>query len=130
MPAGNHVGDDDNLPKAFVTILLFDNNYNLLDATWDQIDADGAQTSPTLKQPPHDLMSATYKVKEPGFAYIFVSNEHPAFVDIYFDDLTVTHTPSPIVSTSDYYPFGLTYNSSVRQGMTDTPNKFNGINRE
>ena len=115
MPAGNHVGDDDNLPKAFVTILLFDNNYNLLDATWDQIDSDGAQTSPTLKQPPHDLMSATYKVKEAGFAYVFVSNEHATFVDIYFDDLTVTHMPSPIMSVADYYPYGLTFKSSQRE---------------
>jgi RHS repeat-associated protein len=115
VPAGNHPADDDGVPKAFVTILLFDNNYNLLDATWDQITATGAQTSPSVKQPPHDLLSATYKVKEAGFAYIFLSNEHPKFVDVYFDDVTVTHTPSQIVSVSDYYPFGLAFNSSGRE---------------
>jgi|GEM_PF-6378767 len=126
VPSGNHAGDDDNVPKAFVTILLFDNNYNLLDATWDQITSTGAQTSATVKQPPHDLLSATYKVKEPGFAYIFLSNEHPMFVDVYFDDLTLTHTPSPIVSASDYYPFGLAFNSYARENTTPQDYKYNG----
>jgi RHS repeat-associated protein len=126
VPLGDHPLDDDGIPKAFVTILLFDNNYNLLDATWDQITSIGAQTDITVKQPPHDLLSATYKVKEAGFAYIFLSNEHPKFVDVYFDDVSVVHTPSQIVSASDYYPFGLTFNSYSRENSVPQDLKFNG----
>lgn len=51
--------------------------------------------------------SVSYKVKQPGYAYLFLSNEHPINAEAYFDDVTVTHTESPIVSGSDYYPFGL-----------------------
>jgi RHS repeat-associated protein len=111
VPNGDHPNDDETPPKAFVTILLFDKNYVLQDATWDQVSTAGAST--------HDLLSATYTVKQPGYAYFFVSNEHPTYVDTYFDDVTVSHTQSPIVSGSDYYPFGL-----VMDGMEITDEKY------
>jgi hypothetical protein len=118
---GEHNNDDDAAPKGFVTILFFDKNYNFLDAAWDQVSTAGEQTSPTVKQP-HDLVTISAKAPEAGYAYVFVSNEHPTFVDIYFDDVTFSNTPCPIVSTDDYYPFGLTFNSYQRENSV--PNKF------
>jgi RHS repeat-associated protein len=126
VPSGDHYADDDALPKAFVTILFFDKDYNLIDAAWDQVGAPGAQTSATVKQPPHDLMTVTAKAPEAGYAFVFVSNEHPYYVDLYFDDVTVSHTPSPIVGTSDYFPFGLSYNSGERAGSLEQKYLYNG----
>jgi RHS repeat-associated protein len=123
---GDHPDDDDTAPKAFVTILLFDRNYNLLDAAWDQVTTDMEQVSATQKEPFAYPLSKEVVVHEPGFAYIFVSNEHPTYVDVYFDDVTVTHTPSPIVSASDYYPFGLTFNSFERENSVEQRWKFQG----
>ncbi len=117
VPNGNHPDDDETAPKAFVTILLFDKDYNLVDAAWKQITTVGLQSSPTVKQPPHDYLFKEVTVREPGFAYVFVSNEHPTYVDVYFDDVTVTHTPSPIVSSSDYFAFGLQHTTGERAGM-------------
>jgi RHS repeat-associated protein len=57
---------------------------------------------------------------------VFVSNEHPYYVDLYFDDVTVSHTPSPIVGTSDYFPFGLSYNSGERAGSLEQKYLYNG----
>src|SRR5690606_5573929 len=51
---------------------------------------------------------------------------HPTNVDIYFDDVTVTHTLSPIVSSGDYYPFGLTFNSYSRENSTTQDYLYNG----
>ncbi|HTF18305.1 MAG TPA: hypothetical protein VK658_09555 [Chryseolinea sp.] len=51
-----------------------------------------------------------------GYAYVFVSNEHPFYVDVYFDDVTVRHTPSAIVDVSGYFPFGLSYNAGEHVG--------------
>jgi RHS repeat-associated protein len=124
VPDGDHINDDDQAPKAFVTILFFDKDYNLLDAAWDQMTTNGAQTSATVKQP-HDLLSITVKAPEAGYAFVFLSNEHPNYVDVYFDDVTFSHTPSPIVST-DYFPFGLTFNSYSREDTTPQDYKFNG----
>ncbi len=76
--------------------------------------------------PPHDVMSISAKAPEAGYAFVFVSNEHFNYVDVYFDDVTVGHTPSPIVSTSDYFPFGLSYNSMERAGSLEQKYMYNG----
>lgn len=125
VPNGDHPEDDENAPKAFVTILLFDKDYNLVDAAWKQITTVGLQSSPTVKQPPHDYLFKEVTVREPGFAYVFVSNEHPTYVDLYFDDVTVTHTPSPIVSSSDYFAFGLQHTTGERAGVYEQRQLYN-----
>jgi RHS repeat-associated protein len=130
VPSGDHVNDDESAPKAFVTILFFDKDYNVVDATWDQISTTGAQTSPAVKQPPHDLVSVTAKAPEAGFAYVFISNEHPTYVDVYFDDVSISYTPSPIVSISDYYAFGLQYNNVERRGASTYEQRFNYNGKE
>jgi RHS repeat-associated protein len=126
VPSGDHVNDDDTAPKAFVTILFFDKDYNPLDATWDQVSTVGAQTSGTVKQPPHDLVSVTAKAPEAGYAYVFISNEHPTYADVYFDDVSISYTPSPIVSVSDYYAFGLQYNNMDRATTFEQRFNYNG----
>lgn len=85
-----------------------------------------AQTRATVKEPPHDLMSVTAKHPKQDMFMFFVSNEHQYYVDVYIDDVTVTHTPSPIVSTSDYFPFGLSYNSGERTGALEQKYLYNG----
>jgi hypothetical protein len=39
--SGDHVNDDESAPKAFVTILFFDKDHNLVDAAWDQMTTTG-----------------------------------------------------------------------------------------
>ena len=51
-------------------------------------------------------------VKEEGFAYVYISNESPTLVDVYFDDVVFTRTPSNIVQYNEYYPFGLQASTS------------------
>ncbi len=126
VPQGDHQDDDEAAPKAFVTILFFDRNYNFLDAAWDQITTTGLQSSGSVKEPPHDFMSITAKAPEGGYAYVFVSNEHPYYVDVYVDDVTVSHTPSPIISSADYYPFGLSFNASDRENSLEQRHLYTG----
>jgi len=67
-------------------------------------------------------MSKSYTVKEEGYAYMYVSNEDQRLVDVYFDDVAMTYTPSNVVQYNEYYPFGLqTQNSWTR---TNTTNNF------
>jgi hypothetical protein len=107
--------DDEESPKGFVTILLFDKDHNFLDAAWDQLEEGYTQTD-IVTNDPFDHLEQEITVKQAGFAYVFVSNEHPQQLDIHFDDLKVTHTPSNIVQYNEYYPFGLqTENSWTRE---------------
>jgi len=105
-------GSTDNTdPKAFVNIILFDKNYNFLDVAYAQIVGGGG--APVY-------LTQSYTVKEAGYAYLYISNEHPTYVDIYFDDVTMTYTPSYVLQYSEYYPFGLqTPNSWTRDNSTN-----------
>ncbi len=95
---------DNDDPKAFVNIVLFDKNYKFLDVAYAQ-----------LKGTSLYYMTQSYTVKEAGYAYLYVSNEQTVQTDVYFDDVKMTYTPSNILQSNEYYPFGLqTANSWTR----------------
>src|SRR5690606_6755036 len=103
-------------PLGFVTILLFDKDHKFLDAAWDQIDASASEPVPPTYNP-FDLLTREVTIREEGYAYVYISNESPTLVDIYFDDVVMTHTKTSVVQYSEYYPFGLqTSRSWTRDG--------------
>jgi len=115
--SGNGAGKHDH-PKAFVNILLFDKNYKFVDIAADQID--GGEQDASLKKSMHDFLSTEYTVKEAGYAYVYISNETPAQVDVYFDDVTMTYTPTNVLQVNEYYPYGLqTASSWTREGNSN-----------
>jgi len=129
VPNGNHdfdnLLDDESEPKCFVNIIFFDKDYNYVDAAWKQVTSYGAQTSATVKQPPHDFITLTATAPAGGYAFVFLSNEHYYYVDMYYDDVTVSLTPGPVVQMEDYYPFGLTFNSFTRENSLPQNYLFN-----
>lgn len=116
--SGTNGHTNNGYPKLFVNILLFDKNYNLVDATWQQIDG-GEQPWGNATKLPHDYMSAELTAKETGFAYVYISHENATLVEGYFDDVAMSLTPSNILQYNEYYPFGLqTANSWTRENTT------------
>jgi RHS repeat-associated protein len=112
--------------KAFVNIIVFDKNHKLLDFAWDGIDpsANQAGATPVVA---HDYVMREYTAKEEGFVYLYVSNESPTLVDVYFDDVAMTYTPGNVVQYNEYYPFGLqTANSWTRENATGNNFLYNG----
>lgn len=79
------------MPKAFVTILQFDQNHNFVEVAWDQIDPGAMETGTDID---HDHMISEVTIKEAGYAYIYISNENLSEVNVYFDDMTIMHSKS------------------------------------
>jgi RHS repeat-associated protein len=96
---------DENEPRAYLNYLLFDNQFKLTDFDFDQVseNADIAGSGASA----HEQLALSLNVKKEGILYIYLSNESDQNMDVYFDDLKVTHKYSDIVAGGDYYPFGL-----------------------
>ena len=82
---------------------MFDKNFNFLDAAWDQLDDSYSQSTNIAIKDPFDYLMQEITIKEEGFAYVFISNESPMLVDIYFDDVKMTHTKTNIIQYNEYY---------------------------
>ncbi len=111
------IQDDEAAPLAFVNIVIFDKNFDFLDAAWTQINASAKQVgvSPDV---PHDELIQEYSIDEEGYVFIYVSNNSP--LKVYFDDVTFTHTPTNVIQYNEYYPFGLqTSNSWTRDNNSN-----------
>jgi RHS repeat-associated protein len=71
-------------------------------------------------------MPTPITITQPGYVYIYLSNENSTPVEVYFDDLTITQIKSPVVETTDYYPFGLVAQNFQRESEVPQNFKYNG----
>lgn len=103
-------------PKAFVNWLLFDEQFKLDSANsgFEQVGADEVFTTHTRNDMP---------VGKCGYLYIYLSNETPN-VNVYFDNLQVTHTRGALLEESHFYPFGLIMSGISYKAAGGIKNKY------
>ena len=120
----NHTSESGTPPKAYLNYVVLDKSMeNVLDMGYARITGNSREYG---QDAAHDHLVLNYTAKEPGYIYIYISNENPTAVEVYFDDFKVIHTKSPVVGMEDYYPFGLTYNAYSRENSVDQKFKFQG----
>ena len=73
----------------------------------------------------HEKLSAEFIAEEPGYLYIYLSNEgNLGGGEAFFDDFDITTIHSYIVQTIDYYPYGLVASNWQREGEKATKDLF------
>ncbi|MCG8308309.1 MAG: RHS repeat-associated core domain-containing protein, partial [Cytophagales bacterium] len=113
--------EDDNAPKAYLNYILFDRNFVAYDMGIDQIDIGAYEDGTDVA---HDRMYLEAYATKPGYVYIYLSNENPKQLEVYFDDLTITHRHTPVIQTDNYYPFGLSITGLSGRTDNKVENRF------
>jgi RHS repeat-associated protein len=116
---------DNGAPKAYLNWLVFDRNYVFVTGGFKQITTAGKEAGTDVA---HELVaSPNITITQPGYVYIYLSNENATPVDVYLDNFKVTQTKSPVIESNDYYPFGLkTSNSYSRENSLPNRYLYNG----
>ena len=109
-------------PKAFVNWLALDEQfgYDSASSGFDQVGSSGYYTTHSLTDLP---------INKNGYIYIYCSNASYN-LDMFFDNLQVTHKRGSLLEENHYYPFGLTMSGisskSMAFGNPGSKLKYNG----
>jgi len=100
-------------PNAYLNMMVFDKNYQQIGSTlYTQVSTAAEEDGTDVDHEFIPIWPIT--VEQPGYVYIYLSNENGTPVEVFFDDFKVTHIPSNILQKDDYYPFGERFNSYSR----------------
>lgn len=96
------------LPEAYLNYQFFDEHNTAVEGGFQFVRVSSvAEIDPLDLGRPHEKLILEVEVQQSGFAYVNVSHDASENVDVYFDDLRISHTLSSVVSARDYFPFGL-----------------------
>jgi RHS repeat-associated protein len=116
-------GSTGNGPKAYLNWLVFDRNYILKTGGYVKMSDVAKENGSDIA---HEKLSSQLIIKEPGYVYVYLSNEETTPLDVYFDDVAITQVKGPLIQQQDYDPFGLTFNEYISEEAALNSFLYNG----
>jgi RHS repeat-associated protein len=114
-------------PKAYINWILLDEQFKIVSSSsgFEQVGNSGITTIHT---------KTNLTADKSGYLYIYTSND-ATNVDVFFDNLQVTHVRGPLVSEDHYYPYGermfnICYSALNFANPESQKRKYNGIEKE
>lgn len=119
--------DEENWPKGFLNILVFNKDFELVDVGYQQLDDEHVQSGSVKAQ--HQLLSRELVIRQAGYVYVYLSNEGEFEQQIGFDDYSVTLAHSDVIQQDEYFSFGMSISSLnyLREGSKSNPFLYNSM---
>jgi RHS repeat-associated protein len=95
--APNETESGTTAPKAYLTMLFFDERFNFV--------SEGSQQLRAITPGGNERAIPDIPAPKNGYVYIYVSNESD--IPVYFDNLEVVVDRGELIEENHYYPFGL-----------------------
>ncbi|GAA5040160.1 hypothetical protein GCM10011506_40330 [Marivirga lumbricoides] len=100
-------------PRAYLNYIMLDKDFNYLNSGFDRLSTSAAD--PGDGSGMHQKLSfEEILIDQDGYLMVFLSNESQQTVEVFWDDFRVDHHHNAVIQASDYFPFGLTFNSYTR----------------
>jgi|GEM_PF-2062528 len=93
-------GDSETVPVAHLNYVLLDKNNVPVDGGFAAVTEAGGTA-------PEQLQINSIKIRKTGVLHVYLSNTSAENNIVYFDDLRIDHTPTPVVQEDGYDPFGM-----------------------
>ena len=104
-----------NQPLAYLNFIQFDQDFNYVDAGYQQV---------TNTANDHQELNLQKTIDTGGYIYVYLSAESQTDFNVYFDDFRVVHTKGAILQEDHYYPFGMSINALSSSAPLSKPNQF------